>query len=304
MTEPMGSPAAAIAPELEVDATIAMLVVHYRDPAGVHELVRSVDTWTLRPGSIVIVDNSGELSGTDLAETPAITVVQAGSNLGYAGAINLAVASIADTGVTSCLICTQDARLDLQALELMQRARRADESIEICAPTLLFQSRPGVIFSRGAHLSGRAVVQHVDYDRPFSPEAPHTGPSPVDFADGAILLVGRRALERRGGFPDEYFLYVEEVDFALQVRRGGGKVVVCSDAIGYQEPGNYRPYLQFRNSTWLTRKYRDQFRPWPWFAFLRRGIWNEAKRGRLFPVLPALKGVLHASRGRMGKPPE
>ena len=46
-----------------------------------------------------------------------------------------------------------------------------------------------------------------------------------DWTIGSFMLVRREALERAGRFDERFFVYSEEVDFCLRVRRAGWKIV-------------------------------------------------------------------------------
>lgn len=54
---------------------------------------------------------------------------------------------------------------------------------------------------------------------------PRTAPLDVAWAAGAFLLVRRSAFDAVGGFDERFFLYKEEEDLCLQLRRAGGRVV-------------------------------------------------------------------------------
>jgi N-acetylglucosaminyl-diphospho-decaprenol L-rhamnosyltransferase len=66
----------------------------------------------------------------------------------------------------------------------------------------------------GALTLGRACVKQSIGDRP----------RPVDWVMGAAIVFRREALEEVGLFDEEFFLYSEEVDLCLRLRRAGWEV--------------------------------------------------------------------------------
>ncbi len=57
--------------------------------------------------------------------------------------------------------------------------------------------------------------------------------SALDYLTGASLLVSMEAIGEVGFIDDGYFLYFEDVDFSLELRKHGYKLVVAVDAIVY-----------------------------------------------------------------------
>ena len=91
----------------------------------------------------------------------------------------------------------------------------------------------------------------------------------LDYLSGANLIASRQFVETVGNMREGYFLYYEEVDWAL--RRGPLPLVTCPDAIIYhhagtaigsgttrRRPSAFSNYFNFRNRAWFIR----QFRPW------------------------------------------
>lgn len=57
------------------------------------------------------------------------------------------------------------------------------------------------------------------------------GPREVGFASGACLAISRAEWERLGGLPEPFFLYHEDVDLALRIRLGGGRIGIEPGAV-------------------------------------------------------------------------
>ena len=72
------------------------------------------------------------------------------------------------------------------------------------------------------HFSGISWAGQVDEPVGRAPE----GPREVDFVSGACMAVTRSAWEEHPGFPPEYFLYFEDVDYSLRLRLSGARIGV------------------------------------------------------------------------------
>jgi len=55
-------------------------------------------------------------------------------------------------------------------------------------------------------------------------------PTEVGFVSGACLAIPRAGWEVVGGFPEQFFMYCEDVDLSLRLRLTGGKLAVVPDA--------------------------------------------------------------------------
>src|SRR5262245_10211896 len=50
------------------------------------------------------------------------------------------------------------------------------------------------------------------------------GPFPVDHTLGATMMLRREAIEQTGIFDEQYFMYVEEIDWSMRIRRAGWEI--------------------------------------------------------------------------------
>jgi GT2 family glycosyltransferase len=61
-------------------------------------------------------------------------------------------------------------------------------------------------------------------------------------------LLRRAALDATGPISEDYFLYYEETDYFVRMRRRGWAVACVPAALGSQEPGRHPQALWVRNS--------------------------------------------------------
>ena len=212
-------------------ATVAAVIVYFRSGRAVVGAVESLVGQGVAPTSVTVVANSPVPAdiAAELADLGAV-VVPTGGNVGFAAACNLGAA-----GTVRRLPVVREPRRHLRqglpgdaaapAAPGPERAvapalRLPDGSVERSAKSRSYL-RPGVLLARELGV-GRAL-------RLGSP-APPRRPRVVTAVSGACLLVPRAAFDRVGGFAEEFFLYGEDVDLCLRLRRVGCKVAVIPDA--------------------------------------------------------------------------
>lgn len=215
-----------------VSVDVAAVVVTYNSARHVSDLLDSLPAaFGGVSHSVVVVDN-GSSDGT-LAVLDARTdcTVVRSVNDGYAAGINRAVRSSPDA--SSILILNPDATLDPDCvprmLEVLRRpgvgivAPRVREADGSLSPTL----RRGPTMARVGGLSFTglpAFTERIEDPREYVDE------HEVDWAVGAILLVGRDCYDALGGLDESYFLYSEETDFSLRARDAGWATVYTPHA--------------------------------------------------------------------------
>jgi GT2 family glycosyltransferase len=181
----------------------------------------------LRDGDeLIVVDNaSGDGSVATVREqAPDATVIETGSNLGFAAACNRGAE--AGTGELLCLL-NPDAvpqagwrdAIELPATDgrgwsAWQALVTADGGREI-------NTRGGVLHFTGIGWAGGAGTEIADLPASESLAIEEPG-----FVSGACLVIGRELYAELGAMPEPFFLYHEDVDLSLRVRLAGGTLGV------------------------------------------------------------------------------
>lgn len=249
---------------------VAVTIVAYRDPDDIVECLAGLARSTYRDFEVVICENGGEAAHAALAarvpsqlpDGQSVRLLLAPGNLGYAGGINRCVAASPDAD--AWWVLNPDAVAEPAALEKLVETLRGGADIV-----------GGVMFSGDGRVSsygGRwrpwlARAESIGHGEPLS--------SPVDRAEvlrqlryipGGCMLFSRRFLQVTGPMREDYFLYVEEVEWSLRGGRAGMRLGFAPEARVLHNQGattgsgmalNARPklpiYLDERNRMLLTR---------------------------------------------------
>ena len=173
----------------------------------------------------ICVDN-GSTDGSDARIEAAfadVELLRTGANLGFAGGNNVGIRRALERGADWVLLLNNDAVAEPGLVDALQSAAGARPdagcSRASCSPATAARcSTPARASTRGSATPGGVETTGTD-------ELRDTGR-----ADGAALAVSRAAVERAGVLDEQLFMYVEDVEWSLRIRRAGFAVVFVPDA--------------------------------------------------------------------------
>jgi GT2 family glycosyltransferase len=174
----------------------------------------------LRAGDELIVADNASGDGTAEAVerlAPGATVLRMPSNEGYMPAVNAAAER-----ASGDLLLTLDADA-VVAPGFCDAIRRPalDGRGWDCWMGVVTMDRGRLINTSGgvSHFTGISWAGQIGEPVSAAPAAP----AEVGFVSGVCLTTTRAAWERSPGFPPEYFLYCDDVDYSWRVRLTGGR---------------------------------------------------------------------------------
>jgi len=242
---------------------------------------------------VVVADNSEEGLAEGLAERfPWVRMLGFGENLGFGAALNRAVREEPGDPI---VFLNDDVTVEPGFVAGLIDA--CQPGIDAVAAVLLREREPETIDSAGViadrtllgfdHLSGEPASALARAADPLGPT-------------GGAALYRREAFERVGGFDERIFLYYEDLDLALRMRRAGSTCRLAPSARGqhaYSETLGANSARKYAMTGWsrgyLLRVYGFARRPLP----LARAILVEAVicAGQI-----AFQRTASGLRGRLG----
>lgn len=211
---------------------------------------------------IVVVDNGSTDGSCDLLpHDESLRVLRNHDNLGFAAACNQG-AALGDSPLI--LFLNSDTIVNTEALAVPMEfmCSSASASVGICGVQLLDEDgRISLSCSRyptAGNVLNHALALDSVLPQVFKPRTmtdwDHRSTRIVDQVIGAFFLVRRDLFRTLGGFDERFFLYYEEVDFALRAKNLGWRSIFLSTAravhIGgasSQQLGARRHFLRTRS---------------------------------------------------------
>ena len=194
---------------------------------------------------LIVVDNDSSDATPDAVRelAPGASVIEAGSNLGFAAACNLG-AKDASTPLLVFLnpdvIPHEGFREEIELPLSDGRGWAAWQGLVTAEGGSVVNTRGGVIHFTGIAWAGGAgePVDAMGADGPDLGGRSRNGDGgggsssslEPGFVSGACLAIPRAEFDRLGGFAEDYFLYHEDVDLSLRVRLEGGRLGVAEGA--------------------------------------------------------------------------
>ncbi len=184
---------------------------------------------------VIVADNGSSDGSVEMvrAEFPAVRLVETGGNVGFGRANNLALRDARGRHV--CLL-NSDAEALPGALAKTLAFLDAHPDVGLAGGQLLWpDGRPQTSWGDDPTLAGvwqeqtfwGAVQTHLTFPR--RERRDEVLPRDVDQISGAFMVIRRAAWRQVGGFDPAYFMYNEDVDLNVRLRRAGWRVVFLPD---------------------------------------------------------------------------
>lgn len=210
-----------------IQSTVTVIVVNWNGGAFLDECLMRLKQQSLLPKRILVMDNGSTDGSAERAQQiPGVTVRMLGANLGFAVANNRALDEC-DTDLVALL--NPDAFPDADWLMRLVFAAHAYPHVAV------FGSRQ-MVYGLPATLDGIGDVYHISglvwRDGHSRAQCTTDDVAGEIFSSCACAVLYRRdVLVRAGGFDEDYFCYVEDIDLGFRLRLAGHTCLYIPDAV-------------------------------------------------------------------------
>jgi GT2 family glycosyltransferase len=234
--------------------SVTVVIVNWNSGAHLAKCLNHLMQQSLPPTRILVMDNASDDGSVEHAQQiPEVTVRLLGANLGFAVANNLAL-SECDTDFVALL--NPDAFPEQDWLLQLMLAASTYTEVAVFGSRQMIHELPSLVDGLGDiyHISG--LVWRDGYNRLHRME--DNCSYEVFSACACAALYRRDVLVKTGGFDEDYFCYVEDIDLGFRIRLAGYTCLYVPDAvvhhIGSATSGGPRSdfsvYYGHRNIVW------------------------------------------------------
>lgn len=219
------------------------------------------------PVNITVIDNgSNDESVAYLQDWhPEVQIIELAENHGFAGGYNRGMEYI---NAKYTVLLNSDVNVATNWLDPILERMDADPLLGAAQPKVLSQEEKskfeyagacgGYMDALGYPFCRGRIFDHVETD-----DLQYQSIENIDWATGAAMVVRTDLFKALGGFDDDYFAHMEEIDFCERLRASGYKIEVVPESVVYHLGGGtldydnpQKVYLNFRNSLFTIFKNR------------------------------------------------
>ncbi|KAA1421082.1 glycosyltransferase [Nocardioides humilatus] len=270
---------------------VAVVVVTYNRAALLERMLAGLDALDRRPDCVIVVNNASTDDTRAVLErstNPDLVAIHTTDNLGGAGGFHLGLKTAYDKGFDAMWLMDDDV---VPRPDCLTRLLEVDNS---CL-TAVREDLTGALVEKAAvHFDLRNPLairpKRASIDSAYADRASMPATVPVDNVSFEGFLV-RRAVIDAIGLPDpSYFIFYDDVDYAIRARRAGFPILAVRDAVlvrqldfdQQHDLAGWKGYYMYRNLFAVHFRYGDNWlvRLKPWLIALAVVLLSPLRGGR------------------------
>lgn len=249
----------------------AVVILNWNGKRFLEKFLPGVIEHSSGVADIIIADNFSSDDSIEYLQNnyPSVKIIRLTENFGFAGGYNKALKEV---GADFYILLNSDIEVTANWIDPVIQLMESDHTIAACQPKIRSYKEPdkfeyagaagGFIDKYGYPFCQGRLFQWLEKD-----DGQYNETREVFWATGACLFVRADVFHKLGGFDDEFFAHMEEIDFCWRSKNQGYKVMYCPDSTIFHIGGGTLPknnsrktYLNIRNNIIMLFKNLEQER--------------------------------------------
>ena len=236
-----------------------VIIINWNGREHLDACFRSLQASAGENVAFLLVDNASTDGSVDFvretfATDPRVAILALPENRGWSGGNNAGIEHARTAGADYLFLLNNDTAVEPGALEALVERMEAAPAIGALSPRMVLFDQPDILNSTGICLSliGAAWdigLGRIDCARWHEPE-------PVAGVCGGAMFLRASALDKTGLFPEDFEIYLDDLDLCLRLWNAGYTIETCPGAIvrhkfsatmGAGPRARHKYYLNTRN---------------------------------------------------------
>lgn len=288
---------------VQSDIQISIITINYNGLANTCALIETIP-FNDYPLEVIVVDNASSEDEATLIEQryPQVKVIRSKENLGFAGGNNLGIKAALGRYL---FFINNDTILKPQTSDLKHLIERleSDTKIGMVCPKIRFAWDSCPIQFAGYTPLSRITLRNKAIGYGEEDLGQYDNAHSTPYAHGAAMMVKREAIERAGLMPECYFLYYEELDWSMMIRRAGYEIwyeptctIYHKESQATGQESSLRTYYITRNRLLFAKRNQQGATKYLTYLYLialvaSKDVLKQTFRGRLDLVQATFHGI-------------
>lgn len=308
--------------DIEKQPSVAIIILNWNSYQDTYECLKSLEELNYNNFHVFLVDNASEDNSYEKLQRDYqnnqfhinITFLQSGGNLGFAGGNNIGIKEAFRQGYEYYWLLNNDTIVDKNALIELVKIINDDSRIGIVGSKIYYYGTNTIWFAGGKVNFWSGDTMHIGWSE--EDVGQYDSICEVDYITGCSMLFRKELIEKIGYLREDYFLYYEETDYNVRVKKAQYRILFVPQSVVYHKvsvssggEGNLSPYYYYyniRNSYLFVKNTASFFHKQSTFVNILwktlKGIIKYSIFKRKFYYIPyILLGLKHAKKGPYGK---
>ncbi len=221
-------------------SAVSLVIVNWNGAAYIEKCINSLLKLDYENFEIIVVDNNSSDNSVEILrkQFPNLKIIVNNQNLGFARACNIGIKASNSTFIG---LFNSDAIADPKWLRELSNALSKSDNAGAAAGPIYYYNQPAKIWFGGGKVDAfSGFFWHVDQNNFQFSDA-----NEFDTFTGCAVLIKRSALEQIGLIDEDYFLYGEDVDLSISIRRLGLYLLFVPSAVSWHMVSTSKKMVPF-----------------------------------------------------------
>lgn len=248
---------------------VYIIILNYNGYSDTIECIKSLELIEYKNYKIVVVDNkstdeSVKFIKNFISKNEKINLIESESNLGFSGGNNLGIEYALMNNAGYICLLNNDTVVEPDFLGPLVNIMETDANIGISGGKIMYHKNKNIVWAAGGYIEENKAIG-VNYGIDKNENDVIDEIREVTFLTGCLQVIRREVFQNIGLYDDEYFLYMEDVDFCKRALEHGYKLIYDPNSKIYHKVsastgGKVSPmvvYYMTRNRLLFNSKYSE-----------------------------------------------